>query len=248
MYTGVPFVPACKAHICDHNVTSGVVRYVSRGDATRDGSLQFAEPTCTANSQQVKDWATEERITNNQQFIPAALALTGAAIAATYCLMGGDQHALAWLGVGLRVFDFMTDWATYAINIKGSLFAHAYGDQNNDTEDANVQSVIAASLAFCILGSLLTPLDVWGATKRAKDTDASGVYAIIIATLALEDVPQLILNIIFIRAVKQNTELAVDAIAVLSLIASSVNIVWNLGVLRAARNKGNKGSMVPPNA
>ena len=76
------------------------------------------------------------------------------------------------------------------------------------------------------MGMLLTPIDVWGNRQRALG-NASKAMTISILILLFEDFPQLGLNIEYVKTMG----VANDPIAILSLIASAGNIVYNLCVL-----------------
>jgi len=251
MYTGEPFQPACKAHICEANTTtSDAVLYVSQGDAVRgEGpSFEYAIPTCSPNLRLIDSWLASETKTNNQIFIPTAAGVTVVSmVGAYYCIGDGTEHRFQFVifGVGLRLFDVVTDWGNHFVNIRGDLFAFAYGDQDPNTEDANVNFMIRFTLILCIVSSVLTPFDIWGASQRM--TRHRQRAWLIVAVLLLEDVPQVSVCGMYIyhvyKAVISNgyytaTEyLKIDLIAIISLAASVGNIVYNIFLLTCGKQK-----------
>lgn len=251
MYTGEPFQPACKAHICEANTTtSDAVLYVSQGDAVRgEGpSFEYAIPTCSPNLRLIDSWLASETKTNNQIFIPTAAGVTVVSmVGAYYCIGDGTEHRFRFVifGVGLRLFDVVTDWGNHFVNIRGDLFAFAYGDQDPNTEDANVNFMIRFTLILCIVSSVLTPFDIWGASQRM--TRHRQRAWIIVAVLLLEDVPQVGVAGTYIyyvyKAVISNgyytaTEyLKIDLIAIISLAASVGNILYNIFLLTCGKQK-----------
>ena len=76
------------------------------------------------------------------------------------------------------------------------------------------------------MGMLLTPIDVWGNRQRTLG-NVSKAMTISILILLFEDFPQLGFNIEYVKTMG----VANDPIAILSLIASAGNIVYNLCVL-----------------
>lgn len=243
MYTGEQFRPACKAHICELNTTtSDAVLFVSQGDASRDAStLEFAIPTCGPNVRQINMWLASETRANNQIFIPTAVGITAISMVGAYFYIGDVPHRFQFVvfAVGLRLFDVVTDWGNYVVNIRGKLFAFAYGDQDPDTADANVQSMIRLTLAICILSTMLTPFDIWGASQRV--TDGLQRSWLIIVVLLIEDVPQLGITINYMNQVYSamisndyytaNDYIKIDIIALISLAASVGNLLYSIYLL-----------------
>lgn len=247
MYTGEQFRPACKAHICELNTTtSDAVLYVSQGDASRDAStLEFAIPTCGPNVRQINMWLASETSASNQIFIPTAVGITAISMVGAYFYIGDVPHRFQFVvfAVGLRLFDVVTDWGNYVVNIRGKLFAFAYGDQDPDTADANVQSMIWFTLAICILSTMLTPFDIWGASQRV--TDGLQRSWLIIVVLLIEDVPQLGITINYMNQVYSavisndyytaNDYIKKDIIAIISLAASVGNLLYSIYLLTCGK-------------
>ena len=247
MYTGEQFRPACKAHICELNTTtSDAVLYVSQGDASRDAStLEFAIPTCGPNVRQINMWLASETSASNQIFIPTAVGITAISMVGAYFYIGDVPHRFQFVvfAVGLRMFDVVTDWGNYVVNIRGKLFAFAYGDQDPDTVDANVQSMIRFTLAICILSTILTPFDIWGASQRV--THGLQRSWLIIVVLLIEDVPQLGITINYMNQVYSavisddyftaNDYIKKDIIAIISLAASVGNLLYSIYLLTCGK-------------
>lgn len=255
MYTGEPFQPACKAHICELNTTtSDAVLYISQGDAVRDDStFQYSIPTCGPNLRQIGMWLASESKTNTQIFIPTAAGVTAVSMIGAYYFTGDDtEHRFQFVvfGVGLRMFDLVTDWGNYVVNIRGDLFAFAYGDQDVETEDANVKAMIQFTLAICILSSMLTPFDIWGASQRTTYGDR--FLWLIVAVLLFEDVPQLgitgnyiyyVYNAVISDEYYTAAEyITSDIIAIISLAASVANILYNIFLLMCRKKRALGGS------
>ena len=87
----------------------------------------------------------------------------------------GCTQAILVLIFGVRSFDMFSDWAFFSISLrKSGAFALAY-----NAAGGNHEEVWRASLAFCILGSVLYVPDLWGFYQRVdgKATAANNQYA-----------------------------------------------------------------------
>ena len=240
---GVEFTPACKAHICEGNATtSDAVLSVSKGDASRDDNLAYTIPECRLSFRGMTEQMKAARDLNNKTFIPIAIVLSIICMFIA-AMITKDDLQMKWIffGVGLRTFDMQTDWGFYSISLEDQGFQEfaIYGDETasdyDPTELLTADELVTmrrTCLAFCIIGTLLTPFDILGNLFR---TDGSHSFAMLISILilAFEDIPQLHLNVKYIGIMG-----AGDTISVLSLIASITNIVYNIVVLLVEFGKG----------
>lgn len=253
-YNGHQFRLACKAHICEENVTSSAAFFISRGDSTRDPTtLVFSEPTCKPTDNWWDNAASEEG-SANKVFLPVTFFVTALAAFSAYMWLITVQsipfgklpraaHIWVWFHIALRLFDMITDFGVYSISLKGKQFIHIYGE----SEAAAMQK---ACLAFAILGLLVTPLDMWASSKRIGGTKRSRSIAMLatIGIAILEDIPQLILTSTYMNAFVrfQNQDEAVDSelltgidtFSIMSLVASVGNIVYNGWLVGTAAANG----------
>lgn len=123
-----------------------------------------------------------------------------------------------------RVFDLASDWATYYISLSG---------QHTGTPLRH------ACLAFAIIGSPLLLVDLYTMLNRAlhwfgiQDDDdvtlhETGMF--MLAIVLLEDVPQMVITIVFLVDIHKTPERAVDGTAVFSLACGILSMIGNFVV------------------
>ena len=189
------YVPVCEAFICPNF-----------GFIVKNRATQVSKPTCKAGLEAINAAADSEAATEQVFFIVISVIFVVIVASAYYYFcrhapsFQRKHHMVIWFGIGLTVFDLCTDWATYGINvgIHGSenQFSFKYGD---DGKGGDVNGVRDACLAFCILGTIFTPIDMFTMITRTlsgvgKDDSAFKVIAPPLAILLFEVISMLILS------------------------------------------------------
>lgn len=249
-YSGFDYDAICERYICP-----------SKSVSTLDGDKKLKEkpvpldesdfksdidhtnsfPECRLSSRGIDEQTADATKRNNEVFIPIAVSISVVCmLVAAYITRDDLQWTWIIFGVGFRTFDMQTDWGFFSISLKdlGFQTTAQYGDETAEgynydalladgelmTED-QVNQMVNTCLAFCILGTLMTPFDIIGNLQR---TEGHHSFAMLISILILffEDVPQLYLQIKYTGIMG-----AGDEIAVLSLIASGLNILYVVGQL-----------------
>lgn len=163
-----------------------------------------------------------------KQFFGAAVPITAMVSLGSgyyaYNNLGGDTDlkntVYFGLFVGLRVFDFMSDWGMYGISLAG---------QHKGTP------LRRACLVFSIIGSIMLIVDMktmreradqWFGVAGAAEAATSIGYGML-AVVFLEDVPQMGITIAFLDDVGSTVGRSVDGIAVASLIFSIASMISN---------------------
>lgn len=232
--------PLCENFVCpdpNNDVT----------ELTLDQAKAGEEPSCKVSFKQTEAAVAAEGIQNRKRFVPAMLSVGGLTVAGAYYYQyrtnaGFDwknkwMHIHVWL-ICLRVVDMMSDFAFYAISLRGvtkdgGAFLEQYGDGNPDTnpfKEPKVAAFLFASIFFSTLGLFLMPLDVWVVGQRAAGTTLRLFSLLVmIAITLLEDFPQIVLVLIYMRTMRGTG--ATDAVAILSLLASIGSVVFNGGAV-----------------
>lgn len=78
-----------------------------------------------------------------------------------FLLLPRSVHYMVWWGLSLRLFDWATDWGFYGISLQSLTFEAACADGVT-----NMKALRSWSLFFNIVGTILTPIDIWGAHQR----------------------------------------------------------------------------------
>lgn len=231
-YDGFDYVPVCERYVCPDNPDGDTEKPV---ELTKEAILLDTSriPECRLSAVSVDAYNNEATKENNTVFIPVAVCLSILCMILAACLTR-DNVKWQWIifGVGMRTFDCQTDWGFYIINMRNKGFETIYTDgliagsvSVRKVFNSSLLGFQNVSLAFCIVGMLLTPLDVWGNRQRALGKPSLAM-TISILILLLEDVPQLLFNIKFMYAMGSS-----DPVTILSLVASIGNIVYNLGLI-----------------
>lgn len=228
--------PLCKNFVCTdpkNDVTP----------LTDDPANADAEPSCRVSATQTREAVAFEKIQAQTKVVPAMLSLGGATLVGSYYYQYRTKDDFDWMNIWmhihvwlicLRVVDMMSDFAFYAISLRGvtqdgGAFLEQYGDGNPDTnpfKEPKVAAFLFASIFFSTLGLFLMPLDIWVVGQRAAGATLSLFSLVVmVAMTVFEDIPQIVLVLIYMR-VMQGMK-ATDAVAVLSLLASMASVVFN---------------------
>lgn len=256
-----PLVPVCERKTCGDE--SGVLERVM---LTKDDPPDRSMPDeCKARVEAVNDALAIEKETNERYFYPivagaivslivlAYMYLTKYQFKTTLAELPRSAHYWVWLGLLWRAFDIATDWGFYGVSLQSSAFVYACVDlelkESIDADDGLDVQLKQACLAFSIIGTLLGPVDIWGAFQRLVNKKAEVAGWIVLLISVCEDIPQLVLNGVFISTmIKYKIKLlndynlqletepdapppdlvGLDAISVLSLIGSVGNICYNI--------------------
>ena len=233
------------------------------------GPLDFFDPSCAFTSK----WAADQADSMNIEYLlfyTAAAAIAGSC-AFCWCVFAlcisvdggrhgccGDDHdkyehsnpvvhsfyasMLAGFAAS-RLFDMMSDWALYYISFHNQLFTEC----SIYLFKPDPEMIKRVSLAFCIIGTILTPFDLLSLTFRydafTKSSPEKGRFFMVALCTCmvvwLEDVPQLILSVMYLETVNDpqcifNTTAAdrteYNQIAFVSLILSAVSLAINIGI------------------
>lgn len=228
------------------------------------------------------DAALESRLAaeatdNIQKVIPsvASISAVSVLVAYGYLLKGGgapngatsfsdlsfQTHLWAFLSVGLKLFDMQTDWSFFFISLRGEPFESQYMLDANATRrftqtgryNKDVAAIQMASFFSCSCGTLLTFFDIYGTRQRLGGAVAVASLATLLVML-IEDVPQLAINIIYIKTMatasgapaagdateSQDYLENIDAISIISLVASILNLLYSIYLLVSDRCKAAK--------
>ena len=127
----------------------------------------------------------------------------------------------------LRVWDTMSDWAMWAITLQNDRFTKfsEYGTDGDNT----FKRIQIASLVFTILGNVLLLFDLATLLRRfSSDASDSGVGPTMCGIVFLEDIPQLVIAIMYLISVDGFVGVdSDDALAVASLVLSIISLLIN---------------------
>jgi hypothetical protein len=207
---------------------------------------------CGISAAAVDDALAKEFKTNSNLFFPIAAAIELVGVVAGYlylirmeykdsfCSIPSKAHTWVFLGLALRLFDVMSNYAFLFVTLESLAFETAAGSQTD--------LIQTLCLVFTIIGTVIAPFDIWGSFQRltvdenshdtadtAKRDKAAWITAL---TTMIEDVPQLVINGVYIVIMGQFRDTAAganvdpfDTISVVSLAASAANIVYNVWLL-----------------
>ena len=162
------------------------------------------------------------------QTIPCAVAqlCANSYSPASGCSPFGFVFSSCFFFEGLRSLDMLTDWSFYGISLR------SYGEFHMNYRD-NFMELRDASFVFCLIGLLLWIPDMRAYMMRAKEGSTSNDVSdfnrtfpvkMILFVFLLEDLPQLIINGIYLNAVGIES----DLIAIISLCFSIGSMVWGI--------------------
>lgn len=197
--------------------------------------------------------------------MPPVAGVTGGSVVVAYAYMlgGGKQdgrmtyqeHKWVLMSVGLKVFDMLTDWAFYFVSLRGEPFESEYMYKLNGTRrgvgtgryNKDVITIQTAALLSCGCGTMLTFADICGTRQRLGPGAAPLASIVTLLVMLVEDVPQLTMNIIYIKTMAgaEGTTIdletlktmgsaegsAVDTISILALLSSLFTIGYSIYLL-----------------
>ena len=169
------------------------------------------------------------------------------------CLASTQGQLTASFVLSCKVFDWMSDWAFYAVSLQSPEFTEqsSFGSFREDT----YESIQRASLAFCILGTFLVVSEWYGIGFVRKDTILWGMNNhqiranIGMFVILFEDIPQLVLCGVYLKGMhlddsyksddsRDGYQFADDPLTGLSIVLSSISFVYNLVTVTRQRWKG----------
>ena len=169
------------------------------------------------------------------------------------CLASTEKFMPA-LVLSCKVFDWMSDWAFYAVSLHSPQFTEqsSFGSFRNNT----YEDIQRASLAFCILGTFLVVSEWYGIGFVQKDTELWGMNNhqiranIGIFVILFEDIPQLVLCGVYLKGMhsddsatgstRDGYQFSDDTLTGLSIVLSSISFVYNVVTVVRQRLKGSK--------
>ena len=209
--------------------------------------------------------------TAGQEFVSKVLPATvGVAVAAVFvaylfmtCSSGGtpfgklkkEDHVWAWFSVGFKTFDLATDWGFFFNSVRGATFESVYrfvGHSETATRppaerryDPNVVAFQFAVMFFCTVATMLTFADFYGSYSRLHRAVGDGAkvsFRITFSVILFEDIPQLVFVGIYLSTIMNaNIVSTIDTMAIVSLVASVLNILFQIFLLckdsKAAKRK-----------
>lgn len=211
---------------------------------------------------------------NIRKVLPPVAAVSGTSIFVSYVYLlrfGGAQngvtkfselswkeHVWATMSVGLKIFDLGTDWGFLQYSLNGEAFESQFKvpDVNGTQQlrrfsqtgryDPNVRAIQSVALASCVLGTQFTLLDIYGTHQRLGKV-VKLASKVTLGVMIVEDIPQLIINLIYMDAIKVDTvklnttsgtsvadvddepdDSGIDTLSSVSLVASILNMVFSL--------------------
>lgn len=87
---------------------------------------------------------------------------------------------------------------------------------------------------FCTVGTMLTFADFHGSYRRLKGVvgdDAKVSFRITLSVVIFEDIPQLVFVVVYLKTILNASVGDVDGIAIMSLVASFLNILFQIYLL-----------------
>lgn len=211
---------------------------------------------CNTNMLLSQDTEEEAAKVSLQKILPACSGISVAAVFVAYLFMTcssdgtafGDlppaAHVWAWLSVGFKTFDLSTDWGFFFNSVRGLAFegvyrfegfsAEASRPANTGRYDPNVSAFQLAVMFFCTIGTMLTFADIHGSYRRLKGgvgDDAKVSFRITLSVILFEDIPQLVFVITYLKTILNASVGDVDEIAIISLVASFLNILFQIYLL-----------------
>lgn len=208
----------------------------------------------------------------------ASFSAVSVAVAYGYLLKGGGApngatsffylpfkaHLWATLSVGLKIFDMQTDWSFFFISLRGEPFESQYMPEANATRrftqtgryNPDVIAIQMVSFFSCSCGTLLTFFDIYGTRQRLGGAVVVASVATLLVML-IEDVPQLAITIIYMKTMAAAAGATgvqaflnnVDAISIISLIASFLSLLFSIYLLISdSKSRDSDSSRPAPSA
>eukprot|EP00729_Bicosta_minor_P013625 gene13625-4663_t len=225
-------------------------------DGYTGDNCEIAGAGCNTNMLLSQDTEAEAAKVSLQKILPACSGISVAAVFVAYLYMTcssdgtafGDlppaAHVWAWLSVGFKTFDLSTDWGFFFNSVRGLAFESVYRfagysatasrPANTGRYDPNVSAFQLAVMFFCTVGTMLTFADIHGSYRRLKGgvgDDAKVSFRITLSVILFEDIPQLVFVITYLKTILNASVGDVDEIAIISLVASFLNILFQIYLL-----------------
>jgi hypothetical protein len=232
--------PVCEQYTCAVEGTA-----ISPLSESSNPVVDFSniQTKCAISAAAVDQALDDEFETNSKVFFPIAAAIIFVSVVLGYvylsrmhyhdscCKLPTNAHVWVFFGLALRLFDVMSDFAFLQVTLESVAFEAAAGSR--------ARVIRQVCLGFTVVGAVGAPMDMWGSLQRLSPTgnrDTAGWITVLITLI--EDVPQLAINGVYIVIMDRFRETSAganvepfDAIAVVSLVASAGNIVYNLWLL-----------------
>ena len=230
-FQGANYQPLCKMFHCPTG-------YVIQDQATVNAGVEN-KPTCEFSKELVNKYEEENAARYKNFYIVAAIIsviLVVIMLGQACCNIDAQGDELNYqLGatmmtviVVIRSFDFMSDWGFFAISIGNPFFQQELVKAGFDYETFKNFSGL-----FCVLSTFLWIPDIDGFRQRLHAMSqspamrpAESAKYITVLVLLLEDLPQLVLNCIYIDVMSRDS--APDAISVFSVMMTVFGITFNI--------------------
>lgn len=262
-YLGINYTPICESFVC----TVALQEVIT--ESTMD-----SPPVCAFGSKYTDAKQDEEGnvyilfyyITFGSIAFIVCLAYSGSKYCC--CRAGCDDwewpscstHRFIWVGLVFRLADLATDWAFWVINVNGELFetkvnpdlsdrTSSGGMFDSSTANFDIDAFKLAALLVCIVGSVLTPIDIMskmpacqtrreGAGMNFSCCTLGRKSAIIIALLVIlvEDIPQILITVTYIIQLNEpffdlSSDWTSTALTVGNIVVSSGSLLYNLYIV-----------------
>lgn len=132
--------------------------------------------------------------------------------------------------IAIRAFDFMSDWAFYALAVNTPRFEYIIEHQG-----LSFKTFKNFALAFNVLSTFFWFPDLFGFYERHqailnKCVPPTSSFVITIIVLLVEDVPQFLLNVVYMGVVNNEAygNPTIDPVAIFSLMMSIMGMILNL--------------------
>jgi len=247
--------PICERYKCESK--AGIGDEDLESTFLTENNSPDDELQCRASASAVNAAVAEEKDTNSKLFFPPVIVLILALAFCGYVYfvkyhydkekpfdeLPKSVHYMIWWGFSLRSFDVATDWGFFAISLQSLAFQAACdAAAAADGSESAAKSMRSGCLAFAIIGTLLGPLDIWGAFQRMINKEHAVAGWIVLLVSVMEDLPQLVFNAKYISIMYRYQQMMLaegstttvqpfDAISMFSLAASVANLCFNIALM-----------------
>lgn len=209
-------------------------------DKSEDDCMDICRATVQALRTIPEMMELEENLTYNPFYIAMAVIVPTFFLLCLVCQLDNDG---AWaifnpaFVLTCKVFDWMSDWAFYTISLHNPMFT----ERSSMGITGSYHHVQKASLAFCIIGTMLVVAEWYGIGFISENASLCGMNnhhirrTIGIFVIIFEDIPQLVLCALYITSMGDNQW---DSVTGLSIILSSISFVYNVVTVGRQHFKG----------
>jgi hypothetical protein len=231
------FICNCAEGTIPHKHGCGISKSAKCGSVGTERLWDVAQP-CDCSSSRVRgarceSVAAEEGDMRSFTFFYVGSSLASATIfAGTFYLAKRNRFWLALLAT-IRLWDTMSDWAMWSITLHSDQFTKYsnYGSDEFEGGDGTFKQIQTASLVFTILGTVLLILDLGTLLRRfSPDDDGSGIGLGMCCIVLLEDIPQLVISLVYFELFTFEFLVYPDPVALASLSFSIISLVMNLAL------------------